>query len=140
MAKNQSRNEGKSRRNSEVDMDENMEMNDLDIQDASRSTKRGAKSARSNVPANSEAGPQDLLASVTPALQSVQRYIEGSPLRAAAIGAIAGGTLMSIFATEKGRAFARMAYDYANPMVSKYVREYVSKAAGDMADNALSQH
>lgn len=88
----------------------------------------------------SEGQPTDLLAAVTPAFQEARRYIEGSPIRAAAIGAIAGGALMTLFSTEKGRAFVKLAYDYANPMVAKYARNYISEAAGNVADSALSPH
>ena len=88
----------------------------------------------------SEQGQNDILAAVTPAFQEARRYIESSPVRAAAIGAIAGGVLMTLFSTEKGRSFVKLAYDYANPMVAKYAREYISEAAGNMADSALGQH
>lgn len=80
----------------------------------------------------------NLLNAVKPAFQEFRTYVEGSPMRAAAIGAIAGGALMTLFSTEKGRQFVRLAYDYANPMIAKYAREYVSKAAGDMAESAIA--
>lgn len=83
---------------------------------------------------------QDVWSSVKPALEEAREYIEGSPLRAAAVGAIAGGLLMTLFSTEKGRSFVKMAYDYANPMVTKYAREFISQQAGDMTESALSQH
>jgi hypothetical protein len=82
----------------------------------------------------------ELLEAVTPAFQEARRYIEGSPIAAAAIGAIAGGLLMTLISTEKGRSFAKAAYDYANPMVAKYARDYIAQAAGNMTEQALSQH
>ncbi len=81
---------------------------------------------------------EQILGAVTPAFQEIRSYVEGSPVRAAAIGAVAGGLLMTLFSTEKGRAFVRAAYDYANPMVAKYAREYMSKAAGDMTESAIA--
>jgi len=83
---------------------------------------------------------QDLWTSVKPAFDEARQYIEGSPIRAAAIGAVAGGLLMTLFSTEKGRSFVKMAYDYANPMVAKYARDFVSQQAGNMTESALSQH
>jgi hypothetical protein len=85
-------------------------------------------------------GPQDILSSIRPALEEARGYIEGSPVRAAAIGAVAGGLLMTLFSTEKGRSFVKMAYDYANPMVAKYAREFISQQAGNTVDSVLSQH
>ena len=126
------------------------EMNDdqdLDMDDAAetrgtrQSQGRGQGRGQSRqVAARGEEQSTDILASITPAFNEARRYIEGSPVRAAAIGAVAGGLLMTIFSTEKGRQFAKMAYDYANPMVAKYARDYVSRAAGDLAENAVSQH
>ncbi len=112
----------------------------------------GSQSPRSNTPQrqgrqnaksqqdDQQAGTlqEQILGAVTPAFQEVRSYVEGSPVRAAAIGAVAGGLLMTLFSTEKGRAFVRVAYDYANPMVAKYAREYISKAAGDMAESAIA--
>ena len=84
--------------------------------------------------------PQDLLTSIRPAIDEARGYIEGSPIRAAAIGAVAGGLVMTLFSTEKGRSFVKMAYDYANPMIAKYAREFISQQAGDMAESAIAQH
>jgi hypothetical protein len=88
----------------------------------------------------SESSPQELLSSLRPALDEAREYIEGNPMRAAAIGAVAGGFLMSLFATEKGRSFVKMAYDYANPMVTKAAREFVSQTSGGMPESTLSRH
>ena len=85
-------------------------------------------------------GVQDIWAQVQPAITEAREYIEGSPVRAAAIGAVAGGLLMTLFSTEKGRSFVKMAYDYANPVVAKYAREFISQRAGEMTESALSQH
>ena len=83
----------------------------------------------------------DLWSQVQPVVSEAREFIEGSPVRAAAIGAVAGGLLMTLVSTEKGRAFMKMAYDYANPMVSKYARDFVAQRAGDIADSALNpQH
>ena len=104
-----------------------------------RQTRQSAKPQQND---QQQAGTlqEQILGAVTPAFQEVRTYVEGSPVRAAAIGAVAGGLLMTLFSTEKGRAFVRVAYDYANPMVAKYAREYISKAAGDMAESAIAQH
>lgn len=119
--------------------EQEMDEQDYD-QEESTQTRRAPKKGGRQVAARGEDQPQDIMASITPALNEARRYIEGSPVRAAAIGGVAGALIMSIFATEKGRQFAKMAYDYANPMVAKYARDYVSRAAGDMAENAVSQH
>lgn len=101
-----------------------------------RQGRQNAKSEQNDQ--QSETLQEQILGAVTPAFQEVRSYVEGSPVRAAAIGAVAGGLLMTLFSTEKGRAFVRVAYDYANPMVAKYAREYISKAAGDMAESAIA--
>jgi len=106
----------------------------------SQGRSQGRQSQSRQVAARGDDQQNDILASITPAFNEARRYIEGSPVRAAAIGAVAGGLLMTIFSTEKGRQFAKMAYDYANPMVAKYARDYVSRAAGELAENAVSQH
>ncbi|RYZ66187.1 MAG: hypothetical protein EOP05_19490 [Proteobacteria bacterium] len=123
------------------EMNDDQDM-DMDEQSETRGTRqgRGQKGQGRQVAARGEEQSNDILASITPAFNEARRYIEGSPVRAAAIGAVAGGLLMTIFSTEKGRQFAKMAYDYANPMVAKYARDYVSRAAGDLAENAVSQH
>jgi hypothetical protein len=90
--------------------------------------------------ASNQSEPKDLLDAVTPAFQEARRYIEGSPVRAAAVGAIAGGVLMTLFSTEKGRSFVKVAYDFVNPMVTNYARDYISEAAGGITDSALGQH
>lgn len=161
MAQNQSRKaKTQSRRNNvDSDLDTGMESyddsaaedQDLDIEDETQTRSvrgqgqqrqtRQAGSQR-NVPARDEAPDlmSSLTSSITPAIQEARRFVDGHPVRAAAIGAVAGGLLMTLFSTEKGRGFVRMAYDYANPMVAKYAREYVSRAAGEFAENAVSQH
>ena len=162
MAQNSRKSKSQTRRSSrDMEMDTDMEMDaqdytsddqDLDIEDATQSRsargqgqQRQARQTRAGgrLPAHGDQ-PQDLISSIqssiAPTLQEARKYVDGHPVRAAAIGAVAGGLLMTLFSTEKGRSFVRMAYDYANPMVAKYAREYVSRAAGDLAENAVSQH
>ncbi len=160
MAKNkQQRNTGRSQQDQDFDSQDD-EMMDMDSSSSSsqmraqgrsqegRGTQRASGSqAQQRTGAQgrggqlqAQGGQQDILASIRPALDEARTYIEGSPVRAAAIGAVAGGLLMTLFSTEKGRAFVRMAYDYANPMVAKYAREFISQQAGNMADQALGAH
>lgn len=158
MAQNsrKSKSQTQSRRSSrDMDMDTDMEMDsqdysaeqDLDIEDAtqSRSARGGQQGkGRSQRSMQSRDEQPDIVSSITssvgPAFQEARKYVDGHPVRAAAIGAVAGGLLMTLFSTEKGRQFVRMAYDYANPMVARYARDYVTRAAGDLAENAISQH
>lgn len=150
--------QSQSRRSSrDIDMDTDMEMDsqdytaddqDLDIEDATQSrSARGQgqqRQGRSQRSMQARDEQPDLMSTITssvgPAFQEARKYVDGHPVRAAAIGAVAGGLLMTLFSTEKGRQFVRMAYDYANPMVARYARDYVSRAAGDLAENAVSQH
>ena len=102
---------------------------------------QGTRKSSGQLPAQQDnGGPQDILSSIRPALDEARGYIEGSPVRAAAIGAVAGGLLMTLFSTEKGRSFVKLAYDYANPMVAKYAREFITQQAGNTVDSVLSQH
>jgi hypothetical protein len=156
MAKNQSGKKSQKNRVSDqgdtgMDSVDFMDQDDLNIQDEStggqsrggqrqsQGQQREGRSLQGGQQGQQGQQP-DILASITPAFNEARRYIEGSPVRAAAIGAVAGGLLMTLFSTEKGRQFARMAYDYANPMVAKYAKDYISRAAGDLASNAISQH
>ena len=85
-------------------------------------------------------GPQDFMTSMRPALNEARNYIDGSPMRAAAIGAVAGGLLMSLFSTKRGRSFVEMAYRYATPMVTKYAREFIADQPSDAGDSVFPAH
>lgn len=139
MAKNMNSQTGRQGRQGTQDMESN----------STRTTQRETRSAAPARQARGQARQEqdqpgslqeEILNAVQPAFQEVRTFVEASPLRAAAVGAVAGGLLMTLFSTQKGRAFVRMAYDYANPMVAKYAQEYISQAAGDFAKNAVSQH
>lgn len=98
----------------------------------------GAQGEQQQGGAQAQQGP-DIMSSITPVFTEARNFIEGHPARAAAIGAILGGVLMTLFATPRGRSALRTAVSYANPVISKYARDYVGKLTGDLTQNALLQ-
>ena len=98
----------------------------------------GAQGEQQQGASQAQQGP-DIMGSITPVISEARNFIEGHPARAAAIGAILGGVLMTLFATPRGRSALRTAVSYANPVIAKYARDYVGKITGDLTQNALLQ-
>lgn len=140
----QQRNSGRQNMSSSsesFDTDDDMATSRSQAQGQGRSQQRAqGQGQQGSKDLQTQSSGNEFLDAVTPAFTEARRFIEGSPVRAAAIGAIVGGGLMTLFATEKGRQLVKVAYDYANPMIAKYARDYVSQAAGQIAENSIAQH
>lgn len=94
----------------------------------------GSRQSRSNTPARSNGGRQQgssskkSLADIDPGqlLDSARGFIEGHPGRATLIGALVGGAIAGLFATERGRELVASAYSYARPMIADYARDFIN--------------
>lgn len=72
-------------------------------------------------------------------LESARNFIEGHPGRATLIGALVGGAVAGLFATERGRSLAGAAYSYVRPMIADYARDFINSKSENAIDAALPQ-
>jgi hypothetical protein len=72
-------------------------------------------------------------------MDSARDFIEGHPGRATLIGALVGGAVAGLFATERGRSLIGAAYSYSRPMIADYARNFISSQSGDVVERALPQ-
>lgn len=72
-------------------------------------------------------------------LDSARDFMEGNPVRATLIGALVGGAVAGLFATERGRSLVTSAYAYARPMIADYARNFINAQSDRAVDAALPQ-
>lgn len=72
-------------------------------------------------------------------LDSAREFVEGHPGRATLIGAVIGGALGGLFASERGRQLVRAGYSYARPMIADYARNFVASNTDNAINKALPQ-
>jgi hypothetical protein len=97
---------------------------------------RGQGSRQGN---SGRSGGQDQEFDPRQLLDTAREFIEGHPGRATLIGALVGGAVAGLFATERGRSLVGAAYSYSRPMIADYARNFISSQSGDVVERALPQ-
>ena len=72
-----------------------------------------------------------------PMVSNVREFLEGNPGGAAALGAIIGGAVAGLLASDRGRSLLKKSYDYAKPVLTDYARDFASKQAGDAVESTM---
>ncbi len=101
-------------------------------QTSMRSSQESTRSSKKQAAGLPEIDPGQLL-------DTARNFIEGHPGRATLIGALVGGAVAGLFATEKGRSLVSAAYSYARPMIADYARNFINAQSQNAVEAALPQ-